>query len=161
MAAGEGDAAGEGLAAGLDFTAGGASVAPLGAADVDGDGLAVFGEFELTAGSQPAAKAIESIVTSRSALRLMKLIFGVSISFCLVSGRLKSEAIIARARISSNRCSHRSFTGMAQWGRTKTLIHQLRCIVSERGSHAAGAVGSVQWAVGSGQWAAGRVGSGQ
>ncbi len=64
----------------MDFSAGVVSVAPLGEAD-DGDGLAVFGEVELLAGSQPAAKTIESMVRSRSAVRLMTFIFGVRISF--------------------------------------------------------------------------------
>ncbi len=65
----------------MDFSAGVVSVAPLGEADVDGDGLAVFGEVELLAGSQPAAKTIESIAGSRSAVRLMIAIFEVRISF--------------------------------------------------------------------------------
>jgi len=148
LAVGEGDAAGEGLAAGPDLTAGIVSVAPLGDTDEDGDGLAAV-EVELGAGSQPAAKTIESIVRSSIAVRPMKFVFGVSIRFCLVSGRLKSEVILARTPIRSNRCSHRSLAGMAQLGCTKILIHELRCIVSERGSRSAGAVSSEQWAVSS------------
>ena len=148
LPAGEGEAAGEGLAAGLDFTAGVVSVGPLGEADVDGDGLAVFGEFELFAGSQPAANPIERTVRSMSAVRLMKFVFGVRINFCLVSRRLKSEVIIARSPISSNGRSHRGFVGMAQWDCTKILIRELRCMVSERRASR-----QEQCAVGSGQWA--------
>lgn len=79
--AGEGDAVGEGLAAGLELVAG--AVVPLGEADVDGDGLAVFGGFELLTGSaaQPAANTIENVVRSRSAVRLIMFSFGVVISF--------------------------------------------------------------------------------
>lgn len=80
MALGEGDAAGEGLAAGLGLFAGALSVAPVGDADVDGEGLAVF-EFELLAGSQPVANTIESVVRSRRAARLIMFMFGEFISF--------------------------------------------------------------------------------
>jgi hypothetical protein len=73
---GEGDAAAEGLAAGLGLVAG--AVAPL---EEAGEGLAVFGEFELLAGSQPAANRIEEIVRSRSAVRLIRFIFVVLIKF--------------------------------------------------------------------------------
>ncbi len=73
-----GEAAGEGLAAGLGLFAGALSVALAGEGDVD---VEVFGEFELLTGSvaQPAANMIESVVRSRSALRL--IMFGVLISF--------------------------------------------------------------------------------
>lgn len=111
MALGEGDAAGEGLAAGLGLVAGAVSVAPLG--EVDVEGLAAFGEFELLAGSQPAANTIAEIVRSRSAVRLTRFIVGVRISFCLVRARLKSGIIIARWPISSNGRSHRSFGGIS------------------------------------------------
>ena len=114
LAVGEGDASGEGLAAGLDFTAGVVSVAPLGEAEVDGDGLAVVGVFELLVGSQPTAKAIDSIDRDSSAERLMMFIFEVSIGFSSVSRELKSEVIIALAPFSSNGRSHRGFRGMAQ-----------------------------------------------
>jgi hypothetical protein len=79
LTVGEDDLAGEGLAAGLGF-AGVVSVA-LGEADIEGDGLAAFGELELLAGSQAAANTSQSIVRSRSAVRLMMLVFGVRISF--------------------------------------------------------------------------------
>jgi hypothetical protein len=107
LALGEGDAAGEGLAAGLGVAE---AVAPL---DEAGEGLAVFGEVELLAGSQPAANPIEEIVRSRSAVRLIRFIFVVLISFGLGRARLKSGIIIARWLISSNGRSHRSFGGIS------------------------------------------------
>jgi hypothetical protein len=81
LALGEGDATGEGLAAGLAVFTG--AVVAAGEADVDGAGLAVVGVFELFSGSvaQPAANAIESVATSSSAMRLIKFMFGVVISF--------------------------------------------------------------------------------
>ena len=88
---GEDDAAGEGLAAGLGvavvFT-----VAP-GEGDVDAVGLAAFGVFEsLTASvAQPAANAIAATVRSRSMVRLIMLMFGVLISFCLVPTRFEKQ----------------------------------------------------------------------
>lgn len=90
LAFGEGDAAGDGLA-GLEVVAGVFSIAAAG--EADGEGLAAAGEFELLAGSvaQPAANTIENIVRSRSAVRLMMLMFAVLISFCLVSARLKAR----------------------------------------------------------------------
>jgi len=83
---GEGDAAGEGLTAGLGLGAG--AVAPL---DEAGEGLAVFGEFELLAGSQPAANTIEEIVRSRSAVRLIMFIFVVLISFLPRSSKIEKR----------------------------------------------------------------------
>jgi len=93
LALGEGDAASAGLAAGLGLLAGALSVAPLGEADVDGDGLAVFGEFELSTGSvaQPAANTIENIVRSRSAVRLIMFMFGVLISFLPRSSKIEER----------------------------------------------------------------------
>ena len=91
---GEADAAGEGLAAGLSWLAGAVSVAPLGEAAVDAGGLVGVGEFELLAGSQPAANPIEAIVRSSSPVRLIMFMFGVLI-FSLISTRLKSGMIIA------------------------------------------------------------------
>jgi hypothetical protein len=84
-----GDAVGEGLAAGLGLVAGVVSVAPLGDADVEG--LAAFGEFELLTGSQPAAKTIEEIVRSRSAVRLTWFIVGVLISFLPRSSKIEKR----------------------------------------------------------------------
>ncbi len=74
---GEGDAAGEGLATGLAVFTGAVVVGAVGEADVDGAGLAVVGVVELFSGSvaQPAAKAIESVATSSSAVRLIKFRF--------------------------------------------------------------------------------------
>ena len=79
LAVGEGDAVGEGLAAGLGFAAAAFSVAPMG--EADGEGLTVFGDVELLAGSQAAANRIESIARRGSAVRLMIFVFEVSISF--------------------------------------------------------------------------------
>lgn len=78
-----GDAIGEGLAAGLAVFTGAVVVGPAGEAEVDGAGLAVVGVFALFSGSvaQPAAKAIESVARSSSAVRLIKFMFGVVISF--------------------------------------------------------------------------------
>ncbi len=81
FALGEGDAAGEGLRLGLGLFAGALPVAPLVEGELDGDGLAVAGEFELLTGSQPAANTIERIVRRRRAARLIMFIFGVLISF--------------------------------------------------------------------------------
>jgi hypothetical protein len=83
---GEGDAAGEGLAAGLGLVAG--AVAPL---DEAGEGLAVFGEFESLAASQPTAKTIKEIVRSRSAARLIRFIFVVIISFWPRSSKIEKR----------------------------------------------------------------------
>ena len=91
LALGEGDVVGEGVAAGLELVAGAVSVAPLGEADVDGAGLAVFGEFELLAGSQPAANPIETIVISRSAVRLIMFIFGLLIIFLPRSSKIEKR----------------------------------------------------------------------
>ena len=89
LALGEGEAAGEGLAAGPELFVGALSVALAGEGDVDGE-LAVVGEFELLTGSvaQPAANTIANVVRSRSAERLITLMFGVPISFCLVPTKL-------------------------------------------------------------------------
>ena len=78
-----GDATGEGLATGLAVFTGVVVVGAAGDADVDGAGLAVVGVFALFSGSvaQPAANAIESVARSTSAVRLIKFMFGVVISF--------------------------------------------------------------------------------
>lgn len=81
LALAEGDAEGEGLETGLGLTAGALPLAPLGDVDVAGEGLAVVVEFELSAGSQPAEKAIEAIARSRIAARLTVIRFRVLIVF--------------------------------------------------------------------------------
>jgi len=106
---GEGETAGEGLAAGLAVFTGAVVVGTAGEADVDGAGLAVVGVFELFSSvAQPAANPIESVATISSAVRLIKLMFGVVISFFLVPARLKSGMMIAPVAIRSNGCSHRN-----------------------------------------------------
>jgi hypothetical protein len=77
LALGDDDAAGDGLATGLGLFAGAFTVAP-GEGDAD-----AFGVFESLTGSvaQPAANAMEAIVKSRSAVRLIMLVFGVLICF--------------------------------------------------------------------------------
>jgi hypothetical protein len=87
LALGEGDATGEGLAAGLGLVAGALPVTEPGEVEADGDGLAIAGEFELLAGSQPAANMIENIVRSASAARLIRLMFVAVITFFLVPAR--------------------------------------------------------------------------
>jgi hypothetical protein len=83
FAFGEGDAAGDGLTAGLGLITGAVPVVPAGEDDVDGEGLAVVGVFELFSGSvaQPATNAIESVATSSSAMRLIRFTFGLVIIF--------------------------------------------------------------------------------
>jgi len=76
---GEGDAAG--LAAGLGLFTGALSVALAGELDVAGDGLVALGVSELPAGSQAAANTIENVASSRSAMRLIKLMLGFFIIF--------------------------------------------------------------------------------
>lgn len=107
---GEGDEAGEGLATGLAVFTGAVVVGAVGEADVDGAGLAVVGVVELLSGSaaQPAAKAIESVATSSSAVRLIKFRFEDFISCDLVRAKLKSGMMIAPTPFCSNGCSHRS-----------------------------------------------------
>ena len=125
LALGEDDAAGEGLAAGLGLFAGALAVAP-GEGDVDAVGLAAFGVFELLTGSvaQPAANAIEAIARRRSVVRLIMLMFGVLISFCLVRARLKSRMMIAQSSIGSNGRSHRRFVGDLRSVCTETLVFE-------------------------------------
>ena len=93
LAVGEGEAAGEGLAAGLDLVAGAVRVVSLGEADVDGAGLAVFGEFELLTGSaaQPAANTIEDIVRRITAVRLIMFSFDVVISLLPRSSKIEKR----------------------------------------------------------------------
>ncbi len=75
MALGVADA--EGLPAGLGLFTG----PPTVAGGIDGEGLAVVGEVELFTGSvaQPAANAIDDIVRSIIAMRLVLVVFGVLI----------------------------------------------------------------------------------
>ena len=104
-----GDAVGDGLATGLGLDAGAVS----GVLDeTAGDGVAV-GELVLVAGSQAAAKAIETTASSSRADRPSMFVLVVFIRLCLVSGRLKSETIIARWLIGSNGCSHTSLAGIS------------------------------------------------
>jgi hypothetical protein len=113
LAFGEGDATGDGVAAGLGVVAGALPVTVAGEVDAVGDGLATAGEFELLAGSQPAANRIENTVRSARAARLIRLMFAVVIGFFLVPARLKSWTIIARSTSCSNGCSHISFGGIS------------------------------------------------
>jgi hypothetical protein len=77
---GEGDAvAGDGLAAGLGLVVAGVAVSPAGE-DVAGD-VVLAGEFVFVAGSQAATNAIARIVVSKSMMRLVRLVFGLLISF--------------------------------------------------------------------------------
>jgi hypothetical protein len=89
---GEDDAAGEGLAAGLGLFAGAFAV-PLGEGDADAVGLAAFVVFESLTGSvaQPAANAMETIVRSRSAVRLITLMFVVLISYLPRSSKIEKR----------------------------------------------------------------------
>lgn len=80
---------GEGLAAGLGLVAGALPVTVPGEVDADGDGLAMAGEFELLAGSQPAANMIENTVRSASAARLIRLAFAVVITFFPRSSKIE------------------------------------------------------------------------
>jgi hypothetical protein len=139
FALGESDAAGEGLAAGLALFAGAVPVVPLGEGDVDGDEVSVFGEVELLPGSvaQPAANRIEKVVRRISALRLIKLRFGLLISLPH-SARLKSEVMIARWSIRSNGCSHRSFAGISARAALKPSFPEEACTISERGPSSGG-----------------------
>jgi hypothetical protein len=89
LTVGEGDAVGEGLTAGLGLFAA-LPVSPLD--DADADGLGAACKFELLTGSsvpQPAAKAIESLIKSRSAVRLSMFMFGVLIIFVPRSNRIE------------------------------------------------------------------------
>lgn len=92
LALGEDDAAGEGLAAGLGLFAGAFAV-PLGEGDADAVGLAAFVVFESLTGSvaQPAANAMETIVRSRSAVRLITLMFVVLISYLPRSSKIEKR----------------------------------------------------------------------
>lgn len=71
MAFGDGDADGE-LAAGLGLFTGALTVA-LGEGEVDSEGVAVFGEVELSTASvaHPTANTIENVVRSNIAVRLI------------------------------------------------------------------------------------------
>jgi hypothetical protein len=132
LAFGEGDAAGEGLVAGLGLVAGALSPALPGEGDVDGDAFAV-GMLELLSGSvvQPDANRNKNVDRSSSAVRL--IVFGVVISFLPRSARLKSGTMIARAPISSNGCSHRSFKGISARYAPKPSLIESACTISERG----------------------------
>ena len=109
-----GDAAGEGLDTGLGVVTGVVTVT-LGEGDAAA-GLAVGVVESLTVSlEQPAANAIETVVSRRSAARLILFIFEVVITLCLVRARLKSGMMIARTLIASNGCSHRRFVGISAW----------------------------------------------
>ena len=85
---------GEGLAAGLELVAG-VLAASLGAkGDEAVEGVVVFVELELLAGSQATAKMIEDIASSSIAMRL-KMFWLLMICASFPAG-LKSETIIAR-----------------------------------------------------------------
>lgn len=88
LAFGETDALGEGLAAGLGLLTGAVSVAPLVDVEVVGVGVGVAGVFELLSVAQPAAKMIENVVTSSSAVRLKMLMFVVVIIFLPRSSKI-------------------------------------------------------------------------
>jgi hypothetical protein len=79
LAFGEGDAAGEAFTAGLGLLAGVLSGELVGEEDAAGGGVAL-GEFELTAGSQPAANMIENVARSRIVVRLINLMLELFIS---------------------------------------------------------------------------------
>jgi hypothetical protein len=81
LAFGEGDAAGDGFTAGLGLLAGVLSLGAVGEDETAGDGLAVLGEFELAAGSQPAANITENVARSKIAVRLIRLMFEFLICF--------------------------------------------------------------------------------
>jgi len=76
---GEADAAGEGLTEGLGLLAG---AVPVVLVDVEGEGLAVVVELELSTGSvaQPAKKTSENTVRSNRAVRLIVFKFDEVIS---------------------------------------------------------------------------------
>jgi hypothetical protein len=81
LAFGAGDAAGDGFTAGLGLLAGVLSLGAVGEDDMAGEGLAVLEEFELTAGSQPAANNTENVARSKTAVRLIRLVFEILICF--------------------------------------------------------------------------------
>ena len=132
LAFAEGDAEGEGLGAGLGLTAGVLPTATLGDVDVAGEGLAVVVEVELSAGSQPAEKAIEAIARSRSAARLMVFRFGILIVFSLISTKLKSGMMIAELLNCSNGCSHSTCAGISARAALKPSFSKSACTISER-----------------------------
>jgi hypothetical protein len=103
----EGDAAGEGL----EVLTG--VLVALG----EGEAAAGLGVGVVTSGSlaQPAANAIDVIVSRRSAVRVILLTFEELITLCLVRARLKSGMMIARTLITSNGCSHRRWRGISAW----------------------------------------------
>jgi hypothetical protein len=84
LALGDAVAAGEGLAAGLGLFGGVLSVAAAGELTVAGVGVDAPVVFELVVGSQAAANVIENVATSKSAMRLAKLIFGLLFGFFII-----------------------------------------------------------------------------
>ena len=117
LAVGEDAAAGDGLAAGLGLFVGVLSVADAGVLDAAGAGVVAPVVFELLAGSQAAANAIEQTATSSSAARPKKPSFRLSGAFFIVfpsfQTRLKSGMIITRSLFGSNGRSHRCFAGIS------------------------------------------------
>jgi hypothetical protein len=122
----EGEAAGEALAAGVELVAGMLTVA-LGEGDATGEGLVAVGVVDSGSEEQPAANAIETIVRSRSAVRVILFIFEILIAVCLVRAELKSGMMIARPLIGSNGCSHRRFAGISAWSAPKASSSK-RCL---------------------------------
>jgi hypothetical protein len=110
-------AAGEALAAGLGLFVGVLAVAGVGELDAAGVGVEAPVVFESVAGSQATANRSENVATSKSAMRLAKLIvwllLGFFIIFPLIPIELKSGMIIARSLIGSNGRSHRRFAGIS------------------------------------------------
>jgi hypothetical protein len=86
LALGDGDAAGLGL-----FT--GALTVALGEGEPDSEGLAVFGEVELSTGSvaQPTANTIENVARSNIAVRLIMCMFGLLIDFLPRSSKIEKR----------------------------------------------------------------------
>jgi hypothetical protein len=119
LAFGAGDTAGDGLAAGLEVATG--VLVALGEGDVAaGEGLAVGGVDSITGSvAQPAAKPIETVARSRSAVRLMRFSFELLINLFLVRARLKSGMMIARTGVSSNECSHSRLGCLSRYAEPK------------------------------------------
>jgi hypothetical protein len=130
LALGEADAAGEGLAAGLGAFTGVLTVA----GDVDGEGLAVFGVFESLTGSvaQPAANTIDNIVRSRSAVRLIMVVFGVLI-FLPRSSKIEKRDDDCSTADCEQWVFPQTFRGDLRSVCTETLVFKKRaCTISER-----------------------------
>ena len=81
---GDAAAAGEALAAGLGLFVGVLAVAGAGEFDVTGVGVEAPVVFESVAGSQATANRIENVATSKSAMRLAKLMFVLLLGFFII-----------------------------------------------------------------------------